>query len=111
MSRVGRRLAVVSVATLAITLSPVARAEEGGIRNYLPIAIEDDEPQTVVVDDGDHLWSISADYLEQDLMRVPTDSEIALFWRDVIEANRNRLRSGNPDLIYPGETVVLPGAG
>jgi hypothetical protein len=27
---------------------------------------------------------------------------------EVVEANRERLRSGDPDLIYPGETVVLP---
>jgi nucleoid-associated protein YgaU len=26
----------------------------------------------------------------------------------VIEANRDHLRSGDPDLIYPGESIVLP---
>jgi nucleoid-associated protein YgaU len=26
----------------------------------------------------------------------------------VIEANRDRLRSGDPDLIYPGEEIILP---
>jgi nucleoid-associated protein YgaU len=26
----------------------------------------------------------------------------------VIEANRANLRSGNPDLIFPGEVITLP---
>jgi nucleoid-associated protein YgaU len=34
--------------------------------------------------------------------------EISPYWRVVIETNREGLRSGDPDLIYPGETVVLP---
>jgi hypothetical protein len=25
-----------------------------------------------------------------------------------VEANQGRLRSGDPDLIYPGERVILP---
>jgi nucleoid-associated protein YgaU len=65
----------------------------------------------VVVEKGDHLWSISAEHLEQRLARSPRDTEVALYWHQVIEVNRHRLRSGDPDLIHPGETVLLPEAG
>jgi hypothetical protein len=34
--------------------------------------------------------------------------EVAAYWVRVLVANRGRLRSGNPDLIYPREYVRLP---
>ncbi|HEY6627853.1 MAG TPA: hypothetical protein VI193_02585 [Acidimicrobiia bacterium] len=111
MERAWRRWGVLSVATVVIVLSPVARAESGGFRNYVPIAIAVGESDSVVVAKGDHLWSISAEHLEQRLARHPQDTEIGFYWHQVIEANRHRLRSGDPDLIYPGETVLLPEAG
>jgi nucleoid-associated protein YgaU len=39
---------------------------------------------------------------------APTNREVAEYWHRVIEANRDRLRSGDPDLIYPGEEIILP---
>ncbi|MEX0698532.1 MAG: hypothetical protein WD895_06150 [Acidimicrobiia bacterium] len=111
MSLVARRVTVVSTAILGITFGPVAMAQPAENPGYLPIALERDGPVTVVVEKGDHLWSISADHLEEGLTRLPSDSEITPYWRDVIEANRDQLRSGDPDLIYPGETVVLPDSG
>lgn len=30
-------------------------------------------------------------------------------WRRIWRANQTRLRSGDPDLIYPGEVIVIPG--
>src|SRR5438067_2421121 len=33
---------------------------------------------------------------------------VAPSWRELIQDNHSSLRSGNPDLIFPGETVVLP---
>ncbi|HEU4894777.1 MAG TPA: hypothetical protein VFT85_02975 [Acidimicrobiia bacterium] len=59
---------------------------------------------TVIVEKGDHLWKISAEHLGDGA----SDGEIAPFWREVVEVNTPRLRSGDPDLIYPGETVELP---
>jgi hypothetical protein len=41
----------------------------------------------------------------------PTAAEITPVWVEVIAANRDRLRSGDPDLIFPGEIVVLPATG
>ena len=59
---------------------------------------------TVVVVEGDHLWKISG----RRLGPSSPDEVIAPYWREVIEVNTPRLRSGDPDLIYPGETVELP---
>lgn len=87
----------------------MALAQQVPARDYLPIALEFGGTPTVLVEKGDHLWSISADHLEEQLARSPSAAEITPFWRQVIEMNQSQLRSGDPDLIYPGETVVLPG--
>ncbi len=63
-----------------------------------------DDPGTVVVKKGDHLWKISARHLDGQA----GNGEIAPYWRRVVEVNTPRLRSGDPDLIYPGEIVHLP---
>lgn len=58
---------------------------------------------------GDHLWSIAADHLEAITGRDDLEEhEIAPYWVQVINANRPSLRSGDPDLIYPGEVISLP---
>lgn len=75
----------------------------------IPITVAD-HPLSVVVKPGDHLWKISATHLRGVLGREAADAEIWPYWRTVIEANEDRLRSGDPDLIYPGEVIELPGA-
>lgn len=67
-----------------------------------------EKADTEEVEPGDHLWSMSADEMTEVLGRVPTDAEIAAYWAEVVEANRHRIRSGDPDLIFPGEEIVLP---
>ena len=60
---------------------------------------------------GDSLWSIAARKLAQDTGRSESalsDGEIARYWSRVIEANRDGLTSGDPDLIYPKEQIELP---
>jgi nucleoid-associated protein YgaU len=63
-----------------------------------------------VVVAGENLWTIARDHLAEARGGAgePTTREIAAYWLRVVEANRNRLRSGDPDLIYPGERIVLP---
>ena len=60
---------------------------------------------------GDHLWSITAEYLAAHLGRTASAEEIAPLWRQVIEINRDLIGSGNPNLIFPGERIVLPDLG
>lgn len=60
---------------------------------------------------GEHLWGIAAEALAAHRGVAPdelADREIAAHWREVVEANDGRLRSGDPDLVYPGEQLRLP---
>jgi len=66
-------------------------------------------PPEWTVQAGDHLWHIAAVTLEQAHGRPVTDDEIAGYWRELIDANHDRLLAAdNPDLIIPGQTFVLP---
>lgn len=68
-----------------------------------------DEVATHEVRTGDHLWSIAHDHLAAVTDADPTDDEVAAHWRDVIDANRDRLvDADNPDLLLPGQEVLLP---
>ena len=69
-------------------------------------------PEEVIVEPGDNLWDLSEDQLAVDLARDPADAEVVPYWLDVIDANRDRLvESGDPSLIHPGQTMVLPPTG
>lgn len=60
---------------------------------------------------GDNLWTIAARKLAQETGRPEqalSDGEVAKYWSRVIEVNRDRLRSGDPDLVFPGEQIELP---
>jgi hypothetical protein len=60
---------------------------------------------------GDNLWTIARDHLAKVRGRPAgelSEREIARYWLDVVDANRASLRSGDPDLIFPGEIIKLP---
>ena len=60
---------------------------------------------------GEHLWSIAAGQVAMVTGKSPADlspADVAPYWLRVVELNRHRLRSGNPNLVYPGEVVELP---
>lgn len=65
-------------------------------------------PLTWLVRPGDHLWKIASEHLTIVLDRQPTRDEHARYWVEVIDAARPIIRSGDPDLIYPGEQIPLP---
>ncbi|MGE3619792.1 MAG: LysM peptidoglycan-binding domain-containing protein [Acidimicrobiia bacterium] len=62
----------------------------------------------MVVTTGDTLWSLAADHLDERWGRPATETEITRHWVEVVAANEGRIRSGDPDVVYPGEIVVLP---
>ncbi len=68
-------------------------------------------PDRVVAGAGDSLWEIAAQALAR-ARGAPRpslpDADIAPYWVAVCEANRDRLASGDVDLLLPGETVLLP---
>lgn len=107
MGRVAAR-AFVILLVVAATLSADAMPGEPAVR--LPIELGTNTTAVVVVA-GDHLWKISANRLANDLGRAATDVEIWPYWREVIASNLPALRSGDPDLIYPGEMIQLPATG
>ena len=63
---------------------------------------------TYTVRPGDDLWSITAAHMTRQQGNPPAVSGLTELWQKVVDLNRDRIRSGNPDLIFPGETLVLP---
>jgi hypothetical protein len=57
---------------------------------------------------GDNLWRIASAEIGRARGHEPSDAEIVGYWREVCERNRSTLRSGDPDLVFPGELVALP---
>lgn len=75
-----------------------------------PAADAPRESLRVVVEHGDNMWMIAERHLAEVLGRPPTDGETTPYWKKLVGANRERIRSGDPDLIFPGEEIVLPEA-
>lgn len=71
-------------------------------------AIVVDQSQNHTVVRGDNLWTIAADHIASTHTGGPDVSQITEYWLKVIAANRDTLRSGDPNLIFPGELVALP---
>ena len=69
---------------------------------------------TYVVKADDDLWHLAARRVAAANglaeARLGT-GEIARYWRQLVAANQDRVRSGDPSLIYPGEELVLPPLG
>jgi hypothetical protein len=60
------------------------------------------------VEAGDSFWSIAAETLAP-AGGEPNDRQVIAYWRRLVEANRSRLIDpGNPDLLVPGQRLVLP---
>jgi LysM repeat protein len=64
--------------------------------------------RTHVVMPGDNLWRIAEAELIARGRPNPEVATVAQYWLIVIERNRDALRSHDPNLIYPGETIALP---
>ncbi len=100
-----RRTITIALATVGLLVGGVAWAEPPDDPVRLPTTVRNvSAPRQVVVERGDHLWKISARQLKE----LKSDAAIAPYWRNVIEQNLSDLRSGDPDLIYPGEIVTMP---
>jgi len=65
-------------------------------------------PLTWQVRRGDHLWSIAGEHLAIVLDRRPSRDEHRNYWVEVVGTARPIIRSGDPNLIYPGEEIPMP---
>jgi len=58
---------------------------------------------TYQVEPGDSLWRIAARHLGSDATTAQTAREVNRLW----ELNQQRIGTGNPDLIFPGQTLRM----
>jgi hypothetical protein len=73
-----------------------------------PATLEVD-PTIWSVEPGDSLWSIAEDVTSSSGGPAPTEREVARYWQRLVEANRPHLVDpDNPDLLVPGQQVVVP---
>lgn len=63
---------------------------------------------THVVVSGEHFWSIAERRLLDVLGGPASVAQITDYWVRLVRFNQASLRSGDPDLIHPGEVIVLP---
>jgi hypothetical protein len=98
------------------TTPPTTTGPPGGVQQPAPgpQGPGPKQPATHRVVQGDNLWTISRDHLAAVRNRPASDlseHEIASYWLRVIAVNRSSLRSGDPDLIFPGELIMFPPVG
>jgi nucleoid-associated protein YgaU len=68
-----------------------------------------DDERTWTVAAGEHFWSIATNVLAGTWGRPPADRELTPYWEQLVDANRSRLADpGNPDLLFPGQQLVVP---
>ena len=60
-----------------------------------------------IVRPGDCIWDIAVGHLRS-VDGSATAGELARYWAETVAANHDSIRSGDPDLIFPGETIRLP---
>ena len=119
---------VAAPASFAFAAAPAsAQAAPTAAHAYIPVVAGDTGPgytptpaggvpsqppsSMYVVRSGDNLWTIAAQRLAA-LREVPaeniSDADVADFWRVLVELNTPSLASGDPNVIYAGETIRLP---
>ncbi|MBY5163112.1 LysM peptidoglycan-binding domain-containing protein [Salsipaludibacter albus] len=73
------------------------------------VNVDASEATTWTVVAGDHFWGVAEREVARHLGRVPTEDEVATWWRRLVEVNRDRLVDrDNPDLILPGQVMRFP---
>ena len=98
-----------TTATLPITIVEPVDSLYLPIEAAQPVAIATSvEAIEVRVRPGDNMWLLAERRLREIRGGAVTDADIAPYWLAVIAANHTRIRSGDPDLIFPGEVLTMP---
>ena len=102
----------ISESTRTRAASPATRpAAPVRSRRAGPTGVHPDRPApaTWTVRPGDDFWSIAHEVVTRRSSGVVSDGAVANYWSRLIAANRGSLpRPGDPDLLFPGETLALP---
>ena len=101
-------------ATPTPVLRPLAEHDVERPHEHIEPVGSDRAPLTWQVRRGDHLWSIAGKHLMIVLDRPATRHEHRNYWVEVVDTVQPIIRSGDPNLIYPGNEIpILPmlGAG
>jgi hypothetical protein len=92
--------------------TPAASALLAGVERSTPELAAPATQQVIHrVARGENLWVIASARLASATGRSVADlpgAEVHAYWRRVLAANAGLLRSGDPDVVFPGEPVVLP---
>lgn len=92
-----------SAPTTALTVDPVSGDRDAENSNEAQAIIS---AHQVIVEHGDNLWALATETLERHGVHDPNSAAVAGYWRLVVAGNR--VRSGDADLIVPGETIEMP---
>jgi hypothetical protein len=87
------------------TITPTTEVVRPGWDLTLP---EDAVLATRHVERGDNFWRMAEETLTATYGRPVSDGEIRPYWQALIEANRDRLVTGDANLIFPGQEFELP---
>ena len=87
--------------------SHAALAEMAEVEDATPVGTDGRiTAHEVIVRAGDNLWALAAETLERHGSNDPSSATIAAYWRLVVVGNH--VRSGDANLIVPGETINMP---
>jgi nucleoid-associated protein YgaU len=105
-------LALLRLTPAGAALPPPSERIEVSPALPTPPATDREEPPVptdgtvYVVAPGDSLWAIACRHLSSGRSR-PTDAEVDRFWRQIYSDNA-AIVGDDPDLIFPGQRLVLP---
>lgn len=66
-----------------------------------PVEVPIQTSENYRVVSGDSLWSIAQSHAQ-------TPQDVITLWKSMIDINKERVQSGNVNLIYPGEIIEIP---
>lgn len=99
----------VPTTTPPVVTEPEPEVQVDGKQVVRPDDVQSQESaDSYTVVPGDNFWAIAKAQVEANLGREATNTEVANYWVILIDANRSTIRSGDPDLIFPGEVFTLP---
>jgi nucleoid-associated protein YgaU len=103
-----------AVATMSVGPAPglaVPAAEPPTVEEAMPAPAGAPVPSVEewTVAPGDSFWSIAHEVVAERSAGAAAEGEVLRYWRTLVDANRHRLVGGDPDVIFPGQRLVLPG--